>query len=386
MRRRELTGWMLATTAAPALVPNEARADVCGQPCYPQTAEESRATPGSPAIVPAHTIYSPRPSLDVARYGASPAETAANNSAAIQRALQLIRKKGGGAITFADTGNYKVADSIALPNCCIVEGAGWGHTSLTMTAAKDMFVISGRAGRNEIREIALVGYKKSAAGVLLGDAAGSPGVNLFRRVMASGFERAFLLGGTAWTRFEQCEAFENVYGWQIHAQTASSQNNAITWADCIGRDNDKSGIGATYVPVKLKGLNVRGGSFENNCRTVLEQGAQLSFGNACAVVVDGAYFEYSPDGAKPTAIEAAGITGGSISNCYFNGAQYGVRDSRGGEARDLSIHNNYFDAIAKDCINIRGGTRVMLWSNGGSSNSFVVSGPGSRDWHADVRG
>jgi len=165
-----------------------------------------------------------------------------------------------------------------------------------------------------------------------------------------------------------------VYGWDFYGQKAKPETNAITWTDCVARGNAKSGIGATYVPMPMKVLSIRGGSYEANCLSD-PTCPQVQFRNAWGVVIDGVYFECGAVVPWPVALEIGGLRGAEISNCFFNGATYGIRAAKADTTEDVSTHNNFFVSITADHINVPAGRRVVQWGNG--AGPIVVCGPDS---------
>ncbi len=103
---------------------------IIGQILFPRTPAENSA-----GITPTNYYYLPgRPVYDVGRYGASTTETAANNSTAIQKAVDVAYAAGGGVV-YVPAGTYAIDTPIVVWDKVSLVGDGLNSTFLHKTTA-----------------------------------------------------------------------------------------------------------------------------------------------------------------------------------------------------------------------------------------------------------
>lgn len=344
---------------------------ILGALLNPRTGDEITAS-----VTPTDYSRWADPILDGERYGFV-GDNATLNNTAMAKAIAVCTVNNGG-ILMLKPGTYLFSAGFELPESMQIWGSGMLSTTLKANGAFTLCLLgSADSSRNVLRDLTLQGTSKTGTGIQIGDTSFS-GQHKFDNVRVTAFATGVRLAGALWSKFISCLIDYNDIGVDYYAGWASGYSNAIDFYASVVASNDKSGIAATYTPVRNIGFTYIGGSVEQNGSEAPATYPQIVLG-ALAHFQIKTYIEYAASAPRPDGINVSSASNGEIAGTYFSGTGTGVISSSAGSSL-IYIHHCDFNATTTKCIDMPSCTQVTAFHNeydttntiDGSNSSDVV--------------
>jgi hypothetical protein len=336
--------WTVDNIAAPISFADLTQ-QIIGFILFPRTAAEIVA-----GVTPLSYFYFAQPQIYLDRYGADPTGAAFSDTA-LANALLVIAQKGGGTILL--DGTYKFANSYSLGESTIIQGSGMLETKLTYTGTGDFITLGNTSARCVLRDLWLDGTSKLGVGLRIGGTDFS-GMHTITKIRVRNFATGIRLAGALWTTIQDSFIDGNGRGIDFNAGGASLYSTTVELLRNRISSNDNEGIAATSVPVRLQTISVRGGSIEGNCTSSPGTTSQHVTGQVEQLKIDNVYYEYTPGGTKPNAIDINGASNFEIQ-AFVNGARTGITAT---SANDGIISATRFLGCTANDVFLSGGVNV----------------------------
>jgi hypothetical protein len=238
-----------------------------------------------------------------------------NDNAAIAAAIASLPT--GGTVYFPP-GNYLTSAQFVLPRYINLAGAGYHSTKITVSGGSNCFVINSTSGDNKISGLELIGSGGGSKGVYIIDFTGFTNVY---DCNINGFGLGIDVTSSSWTDVVNCRISSNTIGVRISA-SGSEFTTTFSMRKCRVNNNTQYGFVNSSTGPKCSSFVFDTVNIEYNGSATYPQ---VDLGPVDNVLFSGCYFEHSgPSYATTISTVSANTDCVTISNCYFNGANYHI--------------------------------------------------------------
>ena len=357
---------------------------------YGQTAQELTAgyTPSSTAI-PVE--------FDIERFGgmvgtSSSAITA--NNAAMTAAIALCTNSGYGlTLHFRGGGAYGFSGSFSIPSYMCLRGEAGLRAELVYSGSGTFLTFPSSGGRNLVENLLIWSSGQVGVGCALGDTGGATSHVTFRNIVMDGWNYALENVGTLWCAFYECEfgsalggtytspALSNNVGYYIN-QNANSFSSVTYHYGVTVSNNSTGGILAASAAAALDFNNFAfiNCNVQNNCvnsTTTAQWRMGTDYAGPVGFTFQNFYSEYALGGTAPPFMDVTNHSQGTISDgTVFESGSYGIHDSAGGAASNITIRNVTLFSATTAAIYMASETDIHVYNCGVGAASVTVTGTG----------